>query len=89
MSPYGSITTIHRATVDVPDDVYDRFGHTKEYSQFTHVALLGMCTSVVSGSNNYDHEQQWMESMRRQDCEDFINRWHNRILQWQEELRRA
>ncbi len=87
MSPFGHISTIHRATFTVPDDVYDRFGHTEEYERFTHVATLGMDTSVVSGSNNYAHEEQWLESLRRQDCEEFINRWHNRILRWQETMR--
>ena len=87
MSPYGSIITIHRAVVDVPDDVFERFGHTQEYGRFIHQATFGADTSSGSGANSYAHEEQWLESMQRTDCMNFINNWHNKILQWQEQMR--
>lgn len=88
MSPHGHLATIYRATVTVPDDVYDRLGHTEEYRRFAEsTVFLGMCTSIHSGANNYGHEERWLESLDRKDAVEFINRWHNRILQWQGQIR--
>lgn len=87
MSPYGHIATIYHATVTVPDDVYDRFGHTPEYRIFERAATQGMDNSHHSGQDSYSHCEEWLESLVREDCEEFINRWHNQILRWQGQLR--
>ncbi len=87
MSPYGHIATVYRATVTVPDDVYDAFGHTPGYNRFSAGVTQGMDNSHCSGQNACADCEEWLESLVREDCEVFIDRWHNQILQWQAQLR--
>lgn len=85
MSPFGSLTAIWRAEVSVPEDVFRAFGHTKEYEEFSLSASKDM---PASGSDRYSDVIEWAEGPSQWKAEEFINRWHNRILQWQEQLRR-
>lgn len=84
MSPYGTISTIHRAEVRVPEDVYQRFGHLPDYNR---VALIAAKAVERSGQNTYAEPIEWGEAPTRMQCVTFINVWHNWILQWQEQLR--
>ncbi len=84
MSPFGTISTIHRAEVRIPDDVYDAVGHTQAYRTVSESASRIV---EVSGQNAYSSTFEWGEAPTRRQCEDFIGHWHNWILQWQEQLR--
>jgi hypothetical protein len=89
MSPYGTLTVTYTAQVFVPGEVYDAFYFTREFGRFAR--------NVAKDANKFgellDEEPngvpsvQWADFFVRRDAEDFINNWHNRILQWQEELR--
>lgn len=84
MSQFGTISTVHRAEVRVPEDVFRRFGRTPKYDE-----VSGRASSYVaaSGQSAYDEVIEWGEAPTRQACEDFINFWHNWILLWQGQLR--
>lgn len=85
MSPFGTISCVHRAEVEIPEDVWQRFGHTEEYKQASYAAHKGLSGS--GGQDRYAGVIEWFEGPTRNACEVFINRWHNRILQWQHKLR--
>ncbi len=85
MSPYGSISTICRAEVQVPDDVFERFGHLKEYETFSYSVTSRL--KGASGQDRYAEVIEWFEGPTYFQCEEFINRWHNQILQWQSQMR--
>ena len=84
MSPFGRISTIHRADVTVPDDVAEAFADTEEFRIFSYWASELV---AVSGSNRYSSHEEWGEGPTRRECEAFIDTWHNKILQWQAALR--
>jgi hypothetical protein len=86
MSPHGHISTIFKATVTIPDDVWVRFGHTKE---FENVGLAASAYVEVSGQNAYAEVTEWGEAPTLRQCEDFINHWHNWILQWEAAIRES
>lgn len=83
-SPYVTFSTIYRVEVRVPNEVFDAFGHTAEYSSVaSHAASNVEC----SGQDSYSEVFEWGEAPTRLQCESFANHWHNWILQWQERLR--
>lgn len=84
MSPYGTIYTTYRAEVCVPTEVFEAFGHTPEYEQFSSSVAKQVATS---GRDAYSDVIEWGESCSYYECEIFITDWHNKILQWQQQLR--
>lgn len=85
MSPFGTISCVYRAEVEIPEGVWQRFGRTPEYKLAAYAAHKGLSGS--GGQDCYAGVIEWFEGPTRHSCEEFINRWHNRILQWQAKLR--
>lgn len=84
MSHLGTIFTIHRAEVRIPENVWQRFGHTKEYETFS---LFTGGDVGSSGQDRYSEVTEWAEDVNYEACVEFVNRWHNRIIQWEAEIR--
>lgn len=52
------ITNYWRVSVDVPQEVWERFGHAKAYGEEVMAATKG---SLNSGSNAYSDVEEWAE----------------------------
>lgn len=76
------ITTIYRAYVYIPQDVYERVGHTKGYDQ---CSLAISKRADRSGQNAYSEVEEWAEYSNKQAAEDFCTAWHNAILSYKRE----
>ncbi len=86
MSPYGTIKVCYTAEVQIPQDIHDVYYFTREFGLFRDLAAKD-ATCYGEDSYNFPLPTQWAEFLHREDAEDFIQYWHNRILEWQERLR--
>lgn len=78
-----SYSVVHRASVTVPDAVWDAFGHTSDYEQFAaNVARL----VEHSGSDRYSTVIEWGEAPTPRQVQNFARRWEYQIAQWEAAL---
>ncbi len=73
-------STIHHVEVEIPTDVYERYGHTKSYE---HHSCNASSLVPHSGQDAYSSVYEWGESSDREDCERFAAYWEKVIAEWQ------
>lgn len=79
------ISTVYRGEVVVPFDVYDTFGHTKEYEVFSS-SLMTKCNVGASGQNSYDAVIEWCEDSDKRCVHNWVSQWVKQIEHWQTRL---
>lgn len=69
-----TISTIYRASVDVPAYLYAKYGETREYdmksAQFSSAANV-----AKSGQNSYSEVEEWAEDSSRACVENWAAMW--------------
>lgn len=61
-----SISIIYRVSVDIPDNIADKYHQTLEYDQIRGEATKG---SNAAGSNFYAHLEEWAEFSSLKDAQ--------------------
>lgn len=85
MSSKVEISTIYRATVRVPMEVYEAFGHTREYDvRFSQIATRA--NVGASGQDAYSDVYVWAEDSSRTCVENFAAEWELFIAELQRRL---
>jgi hypothetical protein len=72
-------STIYRVEVTVPNAVWERFGHTKEYEQFA--ASLSNCVET-SGQHTYAEAIEWAEAPTHTQCATWADAWATQLSKW-------
>ncbi len=77
------IRSIYRAEVEIPEAVWERFGHTSDYDRFScsFANLDG-----VRGSDTCSDVVEWQEGPDRRDAQVFVDRWRQQIRAWEQQL---
>ena len=75
-----TISTIYRASVDVPNHLYTEYGDTQEFS--TKSAVFSGAASVASsGENAYGDVEEWAEDSDRHCVERWARMWEEYIAE--------
>lgn len=53
-----TISRIYRVSVDIPEEVYQKYGHLPEYERAT---LRATKHSLAAGQNSYSSVEEWAE----------------------------
>lgn len=56
----STFSTIHRVQVEIPFEVFDKFGHTKEYTQRA-LDISRQSMVATSGQDSYGKVFEWAE----------------------------
>lgn len=82
-----TISVIYRCEVEVPDEVYEAFGHKPEYDRFS--CELSFRLGVASGSMTYSDTIEWAEGSDRSKVEEYGRCWQTQIAVWETKLKEA
>ncbi len=61
-----SISKFYRVSVDVPDNIADKYKESKEYERLSSEATKW---NIEAGSNNYAHLEEWATFHELKDAE--------------------
>ena len=70
---------VYTATVTIPNDVYEMFGHLPCYEQ---VVVRTTSTALHSGQNSYSEVEEWAEYHSQIEAQAFIDAWELQIEEW-------
>jgi DnaJ-class molecular chaperone len=76
------ISVIYHGSVIVPGDVYEAFGHTKEYEVFS-ASIMTKCNVASAGQNSYAEVEEWAEDCDKACVNTWISQWIKQIKVWQ------
>lgn len=79
------ISAIYRAEVQVPEEVYVRFGHTKEY-ELKSLEIHRKANVADSGQDAYAEIFEWAEDSSRKCVEAFAIEWEMYIRKLQRQM---
>lgn len=79
-----TISTIYRAEVQVPTELFEKFGNTATYD-VRSAQISRKCNVAASGQDSYSDVFEWAEDSSRTCVENFAAEWELYI----NEMRRA
>jgi hypothetical protein len=74
-----SYSTTHRVEIKVPNVVWERFGHTKEFERFSCDTA---CVVAAAGRDQHAEVIEWGESSDLAECKAFADLWAAQIQKW-------
>jgi len=78
-----SISIIYRAEVQIPQGVFKKFGHTKEYERRS-MSIYNASGASVCGQDTYSEVFEWAEDSERKGCASFEEMWLKYIKEMEE-----
>lgn len=81
-----TISTIYRAEVKVPNNVYEQFGRTTEY-EMRSAQISGRTHVAASGQDSYSAVYEWAEDSSCQCVENWAAEWELFIAELERRLK--